>query len=149
MIKVIHCKEVDNTGDSKETASLLNEVAELVKVDFSQDSKKTHGLISNLAALKESIDIEGKPHYSELEALFENIKQGKQLTDTKLQDIVNYISLKYMIPIHIKGKVSESTKECDIYVDLSASDNPEEILADLVETLKNFVSGKITIGDPQ
>lgn len=147
MIKVITCKDIDNKGSDEKTASLLNEIAELIRIDFNKDSKKSHGLISNYKALKESIDLEGESHHTDLEKLFEAIKNKKDVAKDKLNDIVNYISLKYMVPIHIKGKVSENTKDCRIYVDLAALKNAEDILADLVENLKNFVGGKITIGD--
>lgn len=99
MVGLLVCSDLDNKGHLEEIHKLLEEVENFIRLDFNPITLKTHDLISAWEVAAESFT--GKKHYcSILETMMRDILDGKKLErQNKLKDLVNFISLKYLVPI--------------------------------------------------
>ena len=94
---VLVAKGIDNTGSDEKIFHLLEEVEQLVKLEKS----KRANLVSGLRAVHEEFGI-AEMYHTPLEHLLKEV--GKLPRETKLVDILHYISLRFMVPVIAQTK---------------------------------------------
>jgi len=122
-VGVVVAKNIDNSGDDKKIFKLLEEVEELIKLDFVpeksiaveliQKKLAKHKLISVWRAAYEDLGVKPEHYSTNVEAMMVDILQGKTIKkENKLVDCYNYLSLKHIIPLgaddldKVKGDIS-------------------------------------------
>tara|TARA_Y100000310_G_C20595428_1_gene770258 strand:+ start:607 stop:1293 length:687 start_codon:yes stop_codon:yes gene_type:complete len=95
-------ENVNNKSKLKESKHLLREMEQLERLSFNKDNLKSHQLISPWAAAQEGFGRKAKHYKTSVERLLHKVLKGKT-TSTKdtLTNLVNYISLKNIVPVGV------------------------------------------------
>ena len=98
-IGILIARGIDNKGENKDIQKLLKEVEMLIKTDFIPEKLAKHKLISPWRSAFLAFGSEPHKYHSSVEALMRTVLDGKDIPrKSKLVDIYNYLSLKYLIP---------------------------------------------------
>lgn len=99
-IAFIKIEEADNNSKLKESAHLLKEVSDLIKLTFNKEELKNHHMISTWTTAQEEFGKDAKHYHTSVEVLMKKVLSGKKIiTKNVIENITNHISLKHIIPI--------------------------------------------------
>jgi len=96
--------QIDNFNNKKlkQSQKLLQETAQLIQLTFNKETVKNHHLISPWKVAKEEGGKKPKHYHTSVEQLIhKTLKNKKIATKNTLTNLVNYLSLKYIIPMNI------------------------------------------------
>ncbi len=109
-ILIDYCNYTENLEESRK---LLQETEMLTKLTYHNDTLKNHDLLRTWTLAQEDFGKKTPHYHTSVEKLFNVIKKGKTTaTKNTVQNLINYVSLKYMIPFGadeydlIKGDVT-------------------------------------------
>lgn len=131
-IGVVIFKNADNQGDEEKIYNLLEEVEEFIKLDFVPEKSISiakikkhlakHKLISTYQSAYYETNKKPTHYHTNVERLMAEVLKGKKIQkQNKLQDCINYISLKNLIPINgfdldkVKSIILGKKKEISYY----------------------------------
>ncbi|MBI4440123.1 hypothetical protein HY638_04085 [Candidatus Woesearchaeota archaeon] len=97
---VVLLRGISNSGSDRKIASLMEEVADFIRLNFSAKNKSGSATISPMqAALRDFGETPIKFH-SSVEGMMKAILAGRKLERaSKLEDCISYVSLKNIAPI--------------------------------------------------
>lgn len=101
-VSFILAQNIDNKKRLEESHKLLQKVEKMVLLLFQRDTVKTHHLISPWATAQQEFGPKAKHYQTSLEKLLNKvIKKKKIKTSSVLINLVNYLSLKHLVPITV------------------------------------------------
>ena len=101
-VGVIVATNIHNKGEDEEIKKLLEEVEELIKDEYDLSTLDKHELINPWRHAYKRFGSTPEKFHSSVERLMrEVLVSGRLKTLNKIMDIINYISLKYIVPIGI------------------------------------------------
>ena len=97
-IGLIKIDDIENPVDEK-SAHLIEDVEKLIRLTFHKDSVKSHKYVSPWGASQEKFGNVAKHYHTSVERLLREVLRGKDVSSNfTVENIVNYISLKYIVP---------------------------------------------------
>lgn len=101
-IAVLAVKSFKNIQKMEESKHLLQEAEQMIRLSFNKDSIKTHQLISPWAVAQQEFGKEAKHYHTSVERLLKKVLKNKKVAvDNTLTNIINYLSLKHIIPMSV------------------------------------------------
>ncbi len=98
-IGIVIAENIDNTGSDAKIYHLLDEIGNLIKLDFTREDIAKHPLISPWRAAYSDFGAKPSSYHCSVESLMKNILKGKGAPKiNKAVDISNYVSLKHLVP---------------------------------------------------
>ncbi|MFH1276438.1 MAG: phenylalanine--tRNA ligase beta subunit-related protein [Candidatus Woesearchaeota archaeon] len=95
----VYVEEADNKSKLTEAQDLLKNVEELIRLTFHKETIKNHNLISPWSVAQVEFGKEAKHYNTSVEGLLKLVlKKKKVATNDVLTTILNYISLRYLVP---------------------------------------------------
>ncbi|MBD3355428.1 hypothetical protein GF361_05635 [Candidatus Woesearchaeota archaeon] len=99
MLGIVIAKNINNKGSDEKIYHLIEEIENLLKLDFTPTNLAKHPLISPWRTAYSEFSKKPKKYHSSVEHLMRNILKGKTTPKiNKAVDISNYLSLKYLVP---------------------------------------------------
>ena len=99
-IGIVVAKGIDNTGESSDVLSMLDEQSNSLKSQYELETLKEMPKISAWREAYRTFGAKPKKYTCSVENLYRMILEGVHLRHiNKVVDIYNYISLKYMVPV--------------------------------------------------
>jgi DNA/RNA-binding domain of Phe-tRNA-synthetase-like protein len=112
--------DINNKSSLRETKHLLKEVEKLIKLTFNKDSIKSHDFISPWEVMREGYGKKAKHYKTSVETLFKTVlKKKSTVSNNSATNIVNHLTLKYIVPItlddadKISGKLTLALSKGD------------------------------------
>ena len=102
-VAVIHATGIVNKGKDTRVYKLIEEVSQLMQLEFTPDSIANHNLIAPWKVIYEEYGKKPTKYKTNVEELMKQALKGKVPNKTKLANICNYISLKHIIPVSCYG----------------------------------------------
>lgn len=103
-LKIVFLKVegMDNHSKRYESLHLLHEAEKLVRLSFNPDTVKSHRLLAPWVAAQQEFGESAKHYHTSVERLIHRVLNRKKISsrDT-LTNLVNYISLKYIVPLGV------------------------------------------------
>lgn len=101
-IGVIIAKNINNLRYNSKIQKLLEEMEDLIRLEFNKEDSEKAQLISAWRAAYEDMGHEPEHYKTKLEQMMKDILDNKNLVKTnKINDIARYLSLKSFIPVTI------------------------------------------------
>lgn len=111
-IGIVIAKNIENTGSDEKIYHLLEEIEDLIKLNFVSEKLAEHPMISPWRAAYSEFGSKPSKYNSSVEALMRSILKGRSIPRiSKLVDLYNYLSLKHLVPMgaddlaRIKGNI--------------------------------------------
>ncbi|MBW2996674.1 hypothetical protein KY332_05245, partial [Candidatus Woesearchaeota archaeon] len=97
---IIIAKNINNKGSDAKIYHLLEEIENLIKLDFTPADIAKHPLISPWKTAYSEFGSKPSSYNCSVEALMRNILKGRATPRiNKAVDISNYLSLKHLVPM--------------------------------------------------
>lgn len=139
-IGVIISKGIDNKTEQKKISKLLMEMEEMIKLDFQPENLAKHELISPWKTAYFEFGEKPEETHSSIEGMLKKIVSGETIKKiNKTTDLINYLSLKHMIPMS-----SHDTKKTSINLKIAVATAREKFNS---ETAKKPKKGEIVLKD--
>ena len=101
-LALIKVEKFDSITTRDQSKHLLKDVEKLVHLSFQKETLKNHNLISPWAVAQQEFGKKAKHYHTSVERLMKKVLSGKSVaTKNPIENVVRYISLKYIIPISI------------------------------------------------
>src|SRR3989338_4238661 len=157
-IGVVIAKEIDNNGKDEKIYHLVKEVEDFIKLDFVPEKSVSiekikkhiakHKLISVYRAAYYEMHKKPTHYHTNVERLMATVLKGKKIPkENKLQDCINYISLKNIVPVSgfdlgkVKEPITLGIKKEVLYYDkkgsLTSRWNWKQARAEITKDTKN------------
>ena len=134
-IGIVLLTDVNNKGKSTKIHHLLEEVSELIKLNFSPAELAKHPMISPWRTVYYHFGSKPTKYKCSVEAMIRRILSGHPIPRiNKLVDVCNYLILKHLIPMgcydleKIKGNITLTTAKGDerfIPIHTAAAETPD------------------------
>ena len=134
-IGIVLLTDVDNKGKSTKIHHLLEEISELIKLNFSPAELAKHPMISPWRTVYYHFGSKPTKYKCSVEAMIRRILSGHPIPRiNKLVDVCNYLILKHLIPMgcydleKIKGNITLTTAKGDerfIPIHTAAAETPD------------------------
>jgi DNA/RNA-binding domain of Phe-tRNA-synthetase-like protein len=99
MVGVVRCTLLNNRGKSDDIAEMLRDIEEYIRLHFRKDSIAVHQLISPWKAAVAKFGKKAAHYHTHVEEMMEKVIAGRTVqSKDKLNDVVNFFSLKYIVP---------------------------------------------------
>jgi lysyl-tRNA synthetase class 2 len=145
---IVIAKNIDNKGSDEKIYHLIQEIEDMIKLDFTPEAVAKHPLISPWRTAYSEFGSKPSSYHCSVESLMKNILKEKATPKiNKSVDISNYLSLKHLVPMgvqdidKIKGNISLTlSKGTETFVPLGSKnkespDKGEVIYKDSDEVL--------------
>jgi len=140
-IGVIVAKGIDNKTEEKKISKLLTEIEDMIKIDFIPENLAKHELISPWKTAYYEFGEEPKETHSSVENMMKKILSGDRTRRfNKTTDLLNYLSLKHMIPIS-----SHDTKKVSAEIKITKATGKEHLNSE--SQTKHPIKGEIVVKD--
>ncbi|MFC1768526.1 B3/4 domain-containing protein [Nanoarchaeota archaeon] len=97
---VLLVNNVENKGSDKKIFSLLNDVENFIQLNYAFENIAKANTISSWRTAFEDLDQEPKKFHCSVERMMRSILKGRKIKhNNKLDDVINYVALKNVIPI--------------------------------------------------
>lgn len=140
IVGAVIAKGINNKGLQEKIYSLLDDMQELVKLNFIPSELSKHQMISPWRTAYSEFGTKPSKHHSSVEALIRQVLKGKKIPKVnKLVNIYNYLSLKHMLPMgaddldKVEGNIWLMFADgAEIFVPLNSTEiehpNPGEVI---------------------
>lgn len=135
-VGIVVSENIDNTGSDDKIYTLLDDIQNLIKLDFVPEDLAKHHLISPWRAAYSDFGSKPSKYNSSVEALMKRILKGDKIPQiNKFVDIYNFLSLKYIIPMgaddldNVEGDIQLTIAKGDeVFVPLNSDqvENPDQ-----------------------
>ncbi|HLC65412.1 MAG TPA: phenylalanine--tRNA ligase beta subunit-related protein [Candidatus Nanoarchaeia archaeon] len=99
-VGVVVLKGIDNRGDDRKIFGLLEEVENFVRLNFTYEKLARSATISSWRSAYDEFGERPEKYHCSVEGLMGNVLGGKAVRGAnKLQDVINYLSLKHIVPV--------------------------------------------------
>ncbi len=101
-VAFILAQNIDNKKRLKESLNLLQEVEDMIHLLFRKETVKTHHLISPWTTAQQEFGPKAKHYQTAVEKLLTKVLKKKKIkTSSTLTNLVNYLSLKHIVPLTV------------------------------------------------